>query len=128
MIFITRIIDDLSIIYMIAIDPEAGVATANLMDPNAWQIGPIIDGPNLSQGVPLRPSAHPEGWSIDIPYPNAEAGHVHYVTVPTGPLIGKAKVTLKARFKMAYGAKLSPVKSPDSPSLLTLYFQRKGDD
>ena len=66
------------------------------------------------------------GWAIDIPL--VGEGSVHYVTMPTGPLTGKTKVTLVCKLEMADGVKLCPVKSPDAPSLLTPYFQRKGDD
>jgi hypothetical protein len=100
----------------------------NLMDASAWQIGPIVNGENFSVGVPLRPTAQQDGWSIDIPYPNAAAGHVHYITVPTDSLAGKTKVTLHVRLEMAPGVKLVPVHFADAPSLMTLYFQRKGDD
>jgi hypothetical protein len=104
-------------------------APANIMDPAAWEIGPIMpDGENYSVGVPLHPLSHPEGWCIDIPHPTAEAGHVHYVTVPTNSLAGKTRITLRCRLEMAEGVKLCPVHSPDAPSLLTLYLQRKDDD
>lgn len=102
---------------------------SNIMEPGAWEIGPVMpDGENYSVGTPLHPLPHPQGWCIDIPGPNAEAGHVHYVTVPTDSLAGKTQITLRCRFEMADGDKLCPVHSPDSPSLLTLYFQRKEDD
>ena len=96
----------------------------NIMDPQAWEVGPIYDGVNVSSGFALNP--HPEGFAIDIPL--ISAGSVHYVTVPTGSLADKTKVTLVCKFEMADGAKLCPVKSPDAPSLLTLYFQRAGDN
>jgi hypothetical protein len=101
---------------------------ANIMDSSAWEIGPIMNGENASAGVPLHPTPHPDGWCIEIPNPSAIAGHVHYVTVPTGPLTGKTRVTLRCRIEAAPGVKLVPRNFPDAPSLLTLYFQRKGDD
>ena len=101
---------------------------ANIMDPAAWEIGPNMNGDNPSLNMPLHPWPHAEGWYIDIPQPSAEAGHVHYLTVPTGSLAGKKKITLRCRLQMADGVKLCPVHSPDSPALLTLYFQRNGDD
>lgn len=107
---------------------DTAPAPANIMDPGAWEVGPVINGTNDSVGVPLHPVPHPEGWAIDIPQPTADAGHVNYVTVPTGPLTGKTKVTLHCRIEAAEGVKLVPRLSPDSPSLLTLYFQRAGDD
>jgi hypothetical protein len=100
----------------------------NLMDPNGWEIGPIINGDNSSMGVPVNPLPHPEGWCIDIPHPNAEAGHVHYVTVPTGPLTGKTQMILRGRLEAAADVEIVPTKFPNSPSLLTLYLQRAGDD
>lgn len=65
---------------------------ANIMQASSWEIGPVMRGENMSQGLPLTPDVHPEGFSIDIPYPNREAGHAHYITVPTGSLAGKALI------------------------------------
>ena len=96
---------------------------ASLMEPTAWEIGPIMWGDNESKGVPLHPSAHPEGWFIDVPYPTREAGHVHYVTVPTGPLLPTQTITLRLRIEADPATKLVPVKFPDSKGLITLYFQ-----
>ena len=99
-------------------------APANSTDPQAWELGPIYDGVNVSQGANLYPFEG--GWCIDIPL--IGEGSVHYVTRPTGSLEGKTKVSLVCELVMAPGVKLCPVKSPDSPSLLTLYFQRRGDN
>ena len=93
-------------------------------DPQAWELGPIYDGVNVSTGANLYPTDR--GWCIDIPL--VGAGSVHYVTRPTESLAGRNKVTLVCELVMAPGVKLCPVKSPDSPSLLTLYFQRKSDN
>ena len=98
----------------------------DMMNPQAWEVGPIYDGVNVSTGVALHPIKVDGGWAIDIPL--YESGSVHYVTMPTGSLAGKTKVTLVCELVMADGLKLRPVKSPDSPSLLTLYFQRSGDN
>lgn len=100
---------------------------ASLMDPAAWEIGPIMWGDNASKGVPLHPSAHPEGWFIDVPYPTREQGHVHYVTVPTGPLTPDQTITLRLRIEADPATKLVPVKFPDAKGLITLYFQQGGD-
>lgn len=104
------------------------VVPTNIMDANAWEIGPIMGLENMSKGVPLHPTAHPDGWCIDIPYPTPDAGHVHYVTVPTGSLEEKVGIEMHFRLEMAIDTLLCPVKSPDAPSLLTLYFQRRGDN
>ena len=100
---------------------------ASLMDPAAWEIGPIMWGDNASKGVPLHPSAHQEGWFIDVPYPTREQGHVHYVTVPTGPLTPDQTITLRLRIEADPTTKLVPVKFPDAKGLITLYFQQGGD-
>jgi hypothetical protein len=104
---------------------------ANPMDPSVWEIGPIIGTRNYSVGMPLSPSSHPNGgWYFDIPYPSAEAGHVHYVTFKHGPLSGKSRIVMRYRLEMANGFQLVPTKEqPNShPSVLTMYFQRRNDD
>ena len=87
---------------------------ASLMNPAAWEIGPIMWGDNESVGVPLHPDLHPEGWSIDVPHPTREAGHVHYVTVPTGALSPNATITLRLRIEADPATRLVPVKFPDA--------------
>lgn len=106
----------------------AGSATAS----SSWEVGPIIDGKTRSVGVPLRPRAHPDGLAIDIPYPTPAAGHVHYVTFNPGPLAGKSRLVLRYRIEAADGVRIIPSSPPGlderSPALLTLFFQRCGDD
>ena len=99
-------------------------APPELILPGAWELGPIYDNVNVSSGANLYPTDL--GWCIDIPL--IGEGSVHYVTRPTGSLLGKTKVSMVCELVMAPGVKLCPVKSPDAPSLLTLYFQRKGDN
>lgn len=92
----------------------------------SWQIGPIIDGENYSVGMPLNPTPASDGlFSLELPTP---AQQPHYVTMPTAPLAGKSKITMTYRVELAEGAKIVPVKYPNSPSIITLYFQRLGDD
>lgn len=99
------------------------------MDPQNWEIGPVYpSGQNQSVGVPLHPVSHPEGWVIDFPNPNAAAGHVHYVTMPTGSLAGKHKITMTYRIEMAPGAQIVPLSDPKAQPMLTLYIQRAGDN
>ena len=97
---------------------------------SAWEVGPILDGKSKSINVPARPYSHPLGLAIDIPYPNADAGHVHYVTFNAGDLAGKSKLTLRYRIELADGAQLRAASPPDwtGPTLLTLFFQRCGDN
>jgi hypothetical protein len=105
-----------------------GPVPDNIMDPTAWEVGPNMNGTNPSVYPSLHPTPCPEGWLLDIPQPTADAGHVHYLRVPTAPLTGKTKMTLRFRLEMDAATKLVPVHFPGSPSLLTLYFDRKGDD
>ena len=54
---------------------------ASLMNPAAWEIGPIMWGDNESVGVPLHPDLHPAGWSIAVPQRPRDAGHEHYLRI-----------------------------------------------
>lgn len=94
---------------------------------NAWEIGPIIRGKNYSYRMPLRPEETRAGASFTIPGPSAAAGHVHYVTIPTGPLQGARAITLRYRIDAAPGTRFVPQESPELPATLSLYFQRAGD-
>lgn len=94
---------------------------------DAWEIGPIIRGKNYSQGMPRRPSESRDGASFAIPGPTAAQGHVHYLTVPTGPLAGARRITLTYRIDAAPGTRFVPQESPELPATLSLYFQRAGD-
>lgn len=82
---------------------------------------------DFSSGVaaPRQDGPH---WVIDLPYPTNAAGSLHYVTMPTGPLAGKSKITLHYRIEADPGVQILPRLFPASPSILTLYFQRRGDD
>ena len=97
-------------------------------NPESWEIGPIINGVNYSVGVALRPFAHPNGWAIDLPQPDSLAGHVHYVTLRYGSLAGKTRIVMRYRIEAGPGVQIFPRNYPGSPAILTLYFQRSGDD
>jgi hypothetical protein len=99
---------------------SSGQAPPNIMDPSVWNVMTLTEN--------YSPAPSKDGLVFDIPYPTADAGSVHYVTAPSGSLTGKTKVTLTGRWEMADGAKLVPRRFPDAPSLMTLYFQRNGDD
>lgn len=88
---------------------------------SAWDI-------ERAQGTPDHLLPHAEGEYFDFPHPTAERGRVGYVTKPTGPLSAATKVTLRVRIEAAPGVVLVPTRFPGSPALLTLYFQRAGDD
>jgi hypothetical protein len=107
-------------------NPGLGSARQDAMDPAHWELGPLI------QGMPLHPFLHVDGqssgWAIDLPNPTREAGSVHYVTTETGSLVGKTKISMRFRVEADAGVKIVPRNFPASPSILTLYFQREGDD
>src|SRR5215217_3739467 len=105
---------------------EANAAPADASNPAAWTIGPIIEGRNYSVGMPLHPSAHRGGgWQIDLPRAPAS---VHYVTFNHGSLAGKRRIVMRYRIEAAPGVSIVPTTAPQLPSILTLYFQRSGDN
>jgi hypothetical protein len=92
----------------------------------SWEIGPVIRGRNYSEGAPLRPAPSPGGgWHFDLP--QAPSG-VHYVTFRHGPLSGKRRIVMRYRLDADPGVRIVPATDPALPSIITLYFQRGGDD
>jgi hypothetical protein len=101
-------------------------APARLLDAAQWEIGPIIRGRNWSQGAPPHPTARRGGgFRIDIPRP---PGSLHYVTVPHGPLTGKRRIVMRYRIEAAPGVRIAPPSDPSGAGMITLYFQRSGDN
>jgi len=99
---------------------------ASALTPSEWTIGPITSEGNHSRGVPLHPIAGPgPGWHIDIPGPG---GSVNYVTFHHGSLAGKSRIVMRYRIEAAPGASIVPRTGPSQPSVITLYFQRRGDN
>lgn len=91
-----------------------------------WTIGPIIDGRDYSRRMPLHPAADPGGtWHIDLPQ---APGSVHYVTFRYGSLTGKTRILMRYRVDATPGVRIVPATGPTLPSIITLYFQRSGDD
>jgi hypothetical protein len=100
----------------------------NTMDASIWRIGPIVDGVNQSAGMPERPTAGNGGWYFDFPVSTCPpSAHVHYVTHNHGSLKGAKQVRMRYRIEGA-GHIYPKTAPPPSPALLTLYFQRRGDD
>ena len=96
------------------------------LNPSAWAIGPIIDGENYSRGMPLHPTPRRDGtWHIDFPQ---APGSVHYVTFRHGSLAGKRRIVMRYRVEAAPGVRIVPPSAPTGASIITLYFQRRGDD
>ena len=101
-------------------------ASAAPPDPSAWVIGPITSQGNYSHGVPLHPRAGPgQAWHIDLPQ---APGSVHYVTFRHGSLAGKSRIVMDYRVEAAPGVRIVPRTAPGLPSIITLYFQRRGDN
>lgn len=103
--------------------PAQGVARPAAED---WVIGPVIRGRNHSVGAPLHPTPRRDGsFHIDIP---RAPGSVHYVTFPHGSLAGKRRIVMDYRVEAAPGVRIVPATEPRTgPSMITLYFQRRGD-
>ena len=113
---------------MLSMVPIALALAAAAVGPptSAWTIGPVIRGESRSPGMPLHPSAGPgSAWHIDLPQ---LPGSVHYVTFANGPLAGKRRIAMRYRIEAAPGVRILPVSDPNLPSMITLYFQRSGDD
>lgn len=92
-----------------------------------WTIGPIIRGENYSVGMPRNPQPC-DGALFCIDLPEGPQAHIHYVTFPHGSLHGKQRIVMKYAILMAPETVIEPRTAPGSPSMLTLYFQRRGDD
>lgn len=91
-----------------------------------WVIGPIIHGRSHSRGMPLQPSSGPgRAWHVDFPQ---APGSVHAVTFRHGTLAGKSRIVMRFRVEAAPGVRIVPRTAPALPSILTLYFQRAGDN
>lgn len=103
----------------------SAAAAANFVNSGQWTIGPVINGRNHSQGMPLHPTPLRNGFRIDLP---RAPGSVHYVTFPHGSLAGKSRIVMRYRVEAAPGVRIVPRTSPGSPSMITLYFQRAGDN
>jgi hypothetical protein len=106
---------------------EAGAQGPNeASNPNAWVIGPIVRGRVISRDMPLHPTPRRNGgWYFDFP---EAPGSVHAVTFPHGSLSGKRRIVMRYRIEMDPGVRIAPRSSPASASMITLYFQRSGDN
>jgi hypothetical protein len=95
------------------------------LQPEKWTIGPIIRGRNYSPGMPLHPSPNLDGFRIELPH---TPDSLHYVTFRHGPLTGKSHIAMRYRFEADPGIRIVPTTDPRLPSVITLYFQRRGDN
>lgn len=105
--------------------PRATSAT-NHANSNAWVIGPIIHGRSYSRGMPLAPTPRRGGgWQVELPQPPAS---LHAVTFRHGSLEGRKRIVMHYRIEADPGVRILPRTAPGSPSIVTLFFQRSGDD
>lgn len=103
--------------------PAAAAAAPSASE---WVIGPIIKGRNYSEGAPLHPtSRRGGGWYVDIPQ---RPSGIHYITFRHGSLAGKSRIVMRYRIEAAPGVRIVPATAPRSPSMITPYFQRSGDN
>jgi hypothetical protein len=133
----TPIMRSLFILSLAALSAYPSAATAqsarsaSILIPPAdqWEIGPVIRGRNHSVGMPPTPRAVRGGlWTFDFPVGSADAGHVHYVTFRPPSLAATSRITLRYRVEAAPGTRFVPQEQPDLPGIVSLYFQREGDN
>lgn len=121
-----RIIAALAFLAACGDGATAAQGDAAAANPEAWTIGPIIRGRNYSVGMPLHPAPRPGGgWQIDLP---RAPGSIHYVTFPHGSLAGKNRIVMRYRIEAERGARIEASTAPGTPGMITLYFQRAGDN
>jgi hypothetical protein len=53
---------------------------------------------------------------------------VHYVTTHFGSLAGRSRIVLRYLVESEPNVRIVPATDPNGPSIITLYFQRRGDD
>ena len=109
----------------IAVAPSTP-ATAQT-EQSRWSIGPVIRGENYSYRMPATMRPTRDGASIEFPYPTPQAGHVHYVTTPSGSLAGAQRMVIRYRIDAAPGTRFVPEEDPNNTATISLYFQRAGD-
>jgi hypothetical protein len=99
-------------------------AVVDLTQVGAWEIGPIIDGKNSSIGLPEHPTALEDGWGF-VMTPDAEP---HYVTARYGTLQGKSRIRMVYRLEIGDDSHVYPRCCMNEQGMVTLYFQKAGDD
>ena len=107
---------------------------SDLSAADSWDIGPQIGKDDRSVGMPSHLAAVPGGIGFAFPVStwNATKGtsdaYVKYVTCPYGSLAGKKLLRLKYRVTADAAARIVAATAEGGPSILTMYFQRSGDD
>ena len=114
----------LPLILGLLLSTDVGATAMSVAPANSWEIGPVINGRNRSLGESFH-SITKGGWGFTI----SQNSEPHYVTFHHGSLRGKKEIRMRFRVDgpanaSIYGAKCATT----SPSAVTLYFQRAGDD
>lgn len=92
--------------------------------PKGWIIGPIVNGKNYSERMPLRPTATATGWKVAMPV----GSQIDAIDRDTGPLPLGGTVSFMLRTINPNGARIVPFETPEGGATVALYFQRKGDN
>ena len=111
-----------------AIAAPATAAAPDMPAAQEWTIGPIIKGRNYSEGMPLHPRQAGEGISFEFPGPTVRDGHVHYVTYDPGSLAGARRIVFEYRIDAAPGTEFRAREQNGHGPVVSLYFQRRGDN
>jgi hypothetical protein len=111
----------LAVVTLAALSAGAALAQAPA---EAWRIGPIIKGRNYSVGMPAALEPGPQGPTFA--FPREGEGHVHYVSLATGPLEGATTITVHYRVDAARGVRFVAQENGEQGAL-GLVFQRAGD-
>jgi hypothetical protein len=93
---------------------DSTTAPVSVDNSQTWTAGPTLGGEDYSAGTIVN------GNVITIP---AAPGHANYITQPCN-LNGKSKISLRYTFT----GTATPKSDPTAPSIISLYFQRKGDN
>lgn len=102
----------------------AGMASAQVPAEN-WLIGPIIKGRNYSVGMPYTMDESPAGPTFN--FPSVRTGHVHYVTLHTGPLDGAREIVLRYSIDASPNARFV-AQEDGSAGTFGLAIHRAGDN
>jgi len=102
-----------------AVEPE--VPNVVSLDPQNWYI-------LYSAGMPLHPSADPEGaWSLEFPNA-ADGGHVNYVQTPFNATITPSQVAVTFKVESTDAQYVVTDANDKPPATVRLFFEQQGDD
>lgn len=105
-----------------------GTTTLAAQSAQEWEIGPTIRGKNYSVGMPRQVTPTRTGWKFAFPESQRGDRHVNAVTLRTGPLDRKSRITIRYRIDAARGTQFVPQEEPGVPATVSLFLQRRGDN